>query len=36
VDRHADLGETREQLRMLIEAYAARAAREPIPRPEAV
>ena len=29
VDRHADLAETREQLRTLIEAYAAR--RSPTP-----
>lgn len=36
VDRHADLAETREQLKLLIEAYAARAQREPLGRSAAV
>lgn len=36
VDRQADLAETREQLKMLIEAHAARAQRQSIGRPEAV
>jgi AcrR family transcriptional regulator len=36
VDRRADLGETREQLRMLIKAYAAGARQETPARPQAV
>lgn len=36
VDRHADLAETRAQLRTLIEAYAARAQRQPDTHSEAV
>lgn len=36
VDRHADLGETREQLRLLVEGYAVKHVREESRRPWAV